>query len=537
MVLKTNFLARILLYVSLMLFFLSLVFPFSKLFFFLPFSLFFSLLVLYFSFAEWFFLGLSFLFLFFFFFFNLNYIAFFVFLFFLSFVFALFLKGKSISPSLYVLFPLLLFLHILFLHFLPFSHEDVFFLDIGSSSDFTSGSIFLRDPSSVLGERQRYGNETWREFVDDGEVDIVFSPSFSVSRSRADLTLEYESSGEIYVNDELFYDPAWENELDFVDSAVNNVSVYSDSSSFLVNSSSLEEFLFSLYPNGIACFDYTGEYTDLQEKLTLRYAHSLNTLSLYPDFDNSTHVVDTFFRGDTVFAGLYSKVLVLDFDKQDLNKYEGSDDVSVLVRDFSGTLIAHYSFPDDGEVGVGEKGDLQSFHLALDLENDGIYTLEFVQNSSNVGSDFYVYNVSVNTNKFVSVGTILPMRSCTLYFERAKNVSLYFWTAGKEQTLVFDNSSFFDIKASDKGQDVLLPLENYSSLFLEKGNVVLKTNSSFAYWEGGWFVSDLSPQLFISRSPSVQRSNSVSLSGTDLIRVKAKNGTRLLSARVSVDYG
>ncbi len=122
------------------------------------------------------------------------------------------LLGQHIKVPffIYSLIPLLILGHIIWFNTLPLGFSDEYHLDMGTSKDTDPKyELFLLDTRNVLTPTQSYGDKTWREFQKDGTFSVSLNTPIPLNNKEVEISMEYEATGPLYINNELFYDPKW----------------------------------------------------------------------------------------------------------------------------------------------------------------------------------------------------------------------------------------------------------------------------------------------------------------------------------------
>ena len=130
-------------------------------------------------------------------------------------------------------------------------------------------------------------------------------------------------------------------------------------------------------------------------------------------------VIDATLRGAHTFYIYAEGNLKVSVKKQDINWYEGSDELEINLHDLDGKLISNMTIEDDGLTEKGDNGEIQSGVLEVDGLKEGIYKLEFSD------ADALIREIKINTNKIVSEKVFLadneiydvPAKTSRLYLE------------------------------------------------------------------------------------------------------------------------
>ncbi|MFH1289861.1 MAG: hypothetical protein ABIH92_00460 [Nanoarchaeota archaeon] len=108
-------------------------------------------------------------------------------------------------------------------------------------------------------------------------------------------------------------------------------------------------------------------------------------------------VIDTALRGSHTFYIYAEGDLEVQVTKQDINWYEGADDLNIILYDASGEIMKDTRIADDGIIGVDKESvRLQSGVLRARNLETGVYKLEFKD------FDGLIREIRLNTNKIVA---------------------------------------------------------------------------------------------------------------------------------------
>lgn len=182
----------------------------------------------------------------------------------------------EIPHFVYSLLPLFILGHIIWFNVLPFGFEGEWVLDMGSEGDdLKSSDLYIIDERNVLSPRQSYGDKTWREFEKDGSFQVGFNTPVNLANKTVEISMEYEAAGPIYVNGELFYDPAWGSSVNLGDygghyiygADVFNITLPFENTTVqkflnITGYNSTEEYVLDKYNINLA---YKGNYTGLYD--------------------------------------------------------------------------------------------------------------------------------------------------------------------------------------------------------------------------------------------------------------------------------
>jgi hypothetical protein len=158
-------------------------------------------------------------------------------------------------------------------------------------------------------------------------------------------------------------------------------------------------------------------------------------------------VIDNSLRGGHTFYVYLVDGLNLTVSKQDLNWYDGPDDLVVSLYDMRGLLLGNLTLPDDGISAVSKANTSRiAWNLVVRNIPPGAYRLVF--------SDFdgIIRKITINTDRIVAERLFLAdnaiygiERPSTIYFSAAPLSELRFSTyhASAFQTVLVDDEEIF----------------------------------------------------------------------------------------------
>jgi hypothetical protein len=176
--------------------------------------------------------------------------------------------------------------------------------------------------------------------------------------------------------------------------------------------------------------------------------------------ENGVLFIDTALRGaHTLWAYVTTELLEVYVTKQDLNWYEGSDELSIEVYSFDGELRGKTAIPDDGdESNEAELGQLQSDSLKIEDLAPDIYRIDL--KGSN---DLLIRKIEVNQAKLVVDKRVFPAGVNPAYFKDGPAfypLDLYGnnFAAGKLKMRVVHNSALQQVSIQQNDSDTMVDI-------------------------------------------------------------------------------
>lgn len=212
------------------------------------------------------------------------------------------------------------------------------------------------------------------------------------------------------------------------------------------------------------------------------------------DYSKEETEIELSLRGKHEFYVYAEEYLEVYVEKQDINWYEGSDELIVVLYDLDGRVVELLQLGDDGVVDDSKEREAkQSGTLRAGGLAEGVYRLEF--------SDFdgLITKIRVNSNKIVADKVFLAdneiygvdTKPSRLYFDYDKIVKMRFITyheAGLQRILFNKNGgvSAFNFDIEDEPVFREVSAGSYMVTF-QKNDLVVESPEYFAFTEDGYF--------------------------------------------------
>lgn len=213
------------------------------------------------------------------------------------------------------------------------------------------------------------------------------------------------------------------------------------------------------------------------------------------DYEKRLTEINTSLRGGHVFYVYADSDLSVNVKKQDLNWYEGKDELEIGLYDLNGNLIENYTIPDDGVETVDKKAaKIQDGEFTAYGLEEGVYKLEFSD------ADCLIREIETNTNKIIAERVFLADNE--VYGIDNKVSKLYFESssAGQLRLMTYHPAGIQEIDYSiDDGEtkkfnvyqeDVPIYMDlgegNYE-LTLPENDVLVSGAGYFAFSEENYF--------------------------------------------------
>lgn len=212
------------------------------------------------------------------------------------------------------------------------------------------------------------------------------------------------------------------------------------------------------------------------------------------DYKQEETTINTSLRGSHTAYIYVAGDLNLHIKKQDINWYEGSDELEISVYDVANDLIANMTIEDDGITDINKnKTRIQEGFLQAKNLKEGVYKIEF--------SDFdgLIREIKINTNKIVFKKLFLAdnpaynteTKPSLIYIKTVRREQLELLTYHKEgiQNISYlknDKKHLFSFYQEDK--PLYLNLSSGEYLFnIPENDIILSGTPYFSFSKESYF--------------------------------------------------
>ncbi|MCK5509945.1 hypothetical protein KAI65_00170 [Candidatus Parcubacteria bacterium] len=262
-----------------------------------------------------------------------------------------------------------------------------------------------------------------------------------------------------------------------------------DLESYSANVDNLIDWLKNLLPNG------SGIVAD--ESLAIERADFINNEEPeeFVQYDDPINELNFALRGSHEFYVYINNHFKAEIDKEDINAYAGKDEVEISLINSAGDIMCDKIMADD-ENESDDRNSPDSVQTYFNCPNikKGVYILSLKGLSAgvgNIGNDFVIKQLKINTNKIIIKNRILNIEPVELYVNNKtdKEIDLYYWHKDKDQIIEIlgNDAKNIELTKDDKGKNVeYLLINGYKKINMPKGDVVI-SNNNFAFKEENWF--------------------------------------------------
>ncbi len=227
-------------------------------------------------------------------------------------------------------------------------------------------------------------------------------------------------------------------------------------------------------------------------------------------------------RGSHEFFIYSTPSLNIEISKEDLNNYDGSDQVNFQIKDLNGNIICSKEIKDDQNNSANQQHGFVIDSIDCPLGKSGVYTLslqEAIPQGQEDKSDFVFNYIKLNTNKLIIKDKIFPTKNQSVYTRNPekKNINILYWLAESKQTIAIKDAqgteTQIQLGSTDLGKDKLVSLVPGEKIItIPTGNLII-SGVNFALSKENWFdvykiniagEKDLNPayKLILDEKPS-----------------------------------
>ena len=206
----------------------------------------------------------------------------------------------------------------------------------------------------------------------------------------------------------------------------------------------------------------------------------------YPnDYKETNTIIDTTLRSGQTFYFYTEQPINIKIKKQDINWYEGEDNLTITIKDINNTEIINTTIQDDGIINISkDPAIIQEATLTKELQK-GIYKLEV--------SDFdgLIREIQINTNKIVSKRLFLADNEIynletkkTELYTQSKNIKLLTYHDQGIQNITYDQE---EIKLEDKHKKQEIQINQPTILTFQNNDIIVESTGYLAFTKENYF--------------------------------------------------
>ena len=380
-------------------------------------------------------------------------------------------KHIRIIKILIILIPLVILSYLLYAHIFS-EREFNYFYDIGGEGD-----NYLT-PLQRISEKFEDG-ENYRNLTQN----LVYFNSPIVPGSK-NVKVEVKFS-DSFNQDSIFYVGAKDKQVWHYDfKPIYNPSLSDDSN-------------FIYYQGAYKTSDKLNNLTkeEILEERNLVIASDSEILIKEREDINFSHeisIINTSLRGGHIFYTYLDEEINLSVKKQDLNWYNGSDELLVNIYDSLGNILGNFSLDDDGIVD-SRRGNsiIMGGNFYKSGVKRGVYKIEFVD------FDGLIREIKINSNKIVAYNRIYLADSDIFFKGLEKNTRIYteFFRDSEISFKTWHKDYLQNVKVNDRkyfvkqiNNDTLVEVKSGEYyLYIEKNDLIINAPGYFAFSKENYF--------------------------------------------------
>src|SRR3989344_5251787 len=210
------------------------------------------------------------------------------------------------------------------------------------------------------------------------------------------------------------------------------------------------------------------------------------------NFSHEISIINTSLRGGHIFYTYLDEEINLSVKKQDLNWYNGSDELLVNIYDSLGNILGNFSLDDDGIVD-SRRGNsiIMGGNFYKSGVKRGVYKIEFVD------FDGLIREIKINSNKIVAYNRIYLADSDIFFKGLEKNTRIYteFFRDSEISFKTWHKDYLQNVKVNDRkyfvkqiNNDTLVEVKSGEYyLYIEKNDLIINAPGYFAFSKENYF--------------------------------------------------
>ena len=287
------------------------------------------------------------------------------------------IKEKKLNSKVKIiifLIPALIFLYLIYNNIMA-SHEFIYFYDIG-------GDNYL-SPKQRISDTVYLENSSYRDIKQNL---VYFSVPFARGSSKVVIRTKFKDN---FPQKSVFSlgakdQPNWHYKWNVIyNSVLSNLQEFTDENGMYKVNKDLD--------------DYTIEELIQGSGFVIAASKDFKESPVKGEDYIGESIINYSLRGGHIFYIYAANNISLEVQKQDLNWYNGSDELEISLLNSEGELKGNLTIEDDGILEVNKaKGNMQEGKLEISNLSEGVYRLEF--------SDFdgLIREIKINTKKIVA---------------------------------------------------------------------------------------------------------------------------------------
>lgn len=394
--------------------------------------------------------------------------------------------------KLLMILPLLLVAYVLYLNIVNFEFlkegDDSYFIDIGGLND-AQGNAKLTGPMERVSERLTYSvngtNVTYRELNSSLIYLQVNSPSIN-DYSKVKVGIRFKDEFPLGYNFKVGCRNSTEWSYDW-QTVYNPLHFHVDSSFSEIGNNS-EYTIYSTRPDNFTKTDVDRFFHNPPENSVIATEGDMG-INVFPDSVNSEKdsvFVNYTLRGDhTFYTFADDGPFELTLKKQDLNLYNGEDELKIMLYDEDGTVVTSSTIPDDGDkTNSSAKGATQTINISLPEIEKGVYKI--VLESTD---DLTIRDINVTSGKLVVQDTIFSVSPCTLYTHHLEGgyLDLITYYQSGLQDVKIGNTTVPVKEKNIKNRILIRPSGEIYDVTCPDGNLKLTSSAFFSFTHDSFF--------------------------------------------------
>lgn len=394
--------------------------------------------------------------------------------------------------KLMMILPLLLVAYVLYLNIVNFEFlkedDDSYCIDIGGLND-TQGSARLTGPMERVSERITYSvngtNVTYREL----NSSLIYLQVNNISiddHSKVKIGIRFKDEFPFGYNFKVGCKNSTEWSYDWR-TVYNPLHFQVDSSFFEIGNNS-EYTIYSTEPINSTKIDVDKFFHSPPENSVIATEGEIG-INVFPASVNSgkdSLFVNCTLRGDhTFYTFADDGAFELTLKKQDLNLYNGEDELKVMLYGQDDTIVANSSIPDDGDTtNSSAKGATQTINISLPEIEKGVYKIVLES-----ADDLTIRDMNVTSGNFVVEDTVFSVSPCILYTRHLEGgyLDLITYYQSGLQDVKIGNTTIPIKEKNIKNRVLIQPSHKMYDVTCPAGNLKVVSAAFFSFTDNSYF--------------------------------------------------
>lgn len=310
----------------------------------------------------------------------------------------------------------------------------------------------------------------------DGRATIEFNEPIDLNTVNVNLNINSEGKYPIYVNDELFWNPLWEDYV-LLKTFENDGEVVD----LYVNPSMSDDFF-----NYAPTIEGWLEKNAVGKTVWMFSSNITNPVNenIKNEYKSRITIINSTLRGTNEFYVCLNDTLNLVLWKKDYDLYEGRDEFNISLTNLKNNLLVYNeTFFDNGE-------EEQIKKIRINDLDGGIYKLRLENKLGlNRNEDGFIEKIKINTNRIILNKESVLLDPTTLFTKNLSPNLLYviYSHRGKDQIIILNNDTNLNLSEKYFRENFPIILKGKSNLEFTEGDVRIIGEMYYSFDQNNYF--------------------------------------------------